>query len=214
MSLKITFEVKTPEEAVTLLQKISGTVSTAVPSAPVENPAPAAPSSAPSPTPAVTTTPDEPGLLVSAPVRQYAAENNIDLESVTGTGKNGRITKADVTAAIKSTPPAPPSSEPDPFAASEPVAPPVVEDPFAITEAQPGEVFTKEDVRTALVTYQTKVQEKLLAAGKSEDEARVEAISTARGALSKSGGADNLSVLAEDKYGTVVTAVRQAIAAL
>lgn len=38
--------------------------------------------------------------LVSDAIADFAAENNVDLSKVTGTGKDGRIRKSDVEAAI------------------------------------------------------------------------------------------------------------------
>lgn len=53
--------------------------------------APAAPSSA------AGETADRPGLVLATPgVRKYAREQGVDLTQVTGTGKNGRITREDV----------------------------------------------------------------------------------------------------------------------
>lgn len=44
---------------------------------------------------------DEPeGPLVSKEIAAFAAENNVDLTKVTGTGKDGRIKKSDVEAFI------------------------------------------------------------------------------------------------------------------
>ena len=42
----------------------------------------------------------EPEPLVSDAIAEFAAENNVDLSKVVGTGKDGRIRKSDVEAAI------------------------------------------------------------------------------------------------------------------
>jgi pyruvate dehydrogenase E2 component (dihydrolipoamide acetyltransferase) len=62
--------------------------------------------------------------VLSPLVRKLAAENDIDLSSVTGTGTGGRITKNDVLQAMSSrTPPAPPAPAADPAPPAKPVAP-------------------------------------------------------------------------------------------
>lgn len=43
----------------------------------------------------------DPDLLISDAVREFAAENGIDPAKVSGTGKNQRINKADIEAAIR-----------------------------------------------------------------------------------------------------------------
>ncbi len=48
---------------------------------------------------------------LSPAVRKIVEENELDVSQITGTGKNGRITKADAMAAVESGPPAPRSEE-------------------------------------------------------------------------------------------------------
>lgn len=75
------------------------------PAAPAPTPAPT-PTSAPAPAPATTepskATPENTaGAYVTPLVRKLAAENGIDLSTITGSGVGGRIRKADVLAAVE-----------------------------------------------------------------------------------------------------------------
>lgn len=45
--------------------------------------------------------PAKPDLLISDAVAEFAKENGIDVTKVIGTGKDGRINKSDIEAAIK-----------------------------------------------------------------------------------------------------------------
>lgn len=45
--------------------------------------------------------PAKPDLLISDAVAEFAKENGIDVTKVVGTGKDGRINKSDIEAAIK-----------------------------------------------------------------------------------------------------------------
>ncbi len=80
--------------------------------APAERPAPAA-----SGTPPVTTPSSSPSRVLSPLVRKLAAEHDLDLDTITGTGSNGRITKQDVQAVI--------AAGSSPAASTTSVAPPV-----------------------------------------------------------------------------------------
>ena len=76
------------------------------PAAPAPAPAPAASTAAPTPAPATTepskaTPEDTAGAYVTPLVRKLAAENGIDLSTITGSGVGGRIRKADVLAAVE-----------------------------------------------------------------------------------------------------------------
>ncbi|WP_404372085.1 2-oxoglutarate dehydrogenase complex dihydrolipoyllysine-residue succinyltransferase [Sphingomonas sp. MMS24-J45] len=91
----------------------------------------AAPATAPAPQPAVTAAPaataaqqapaapagDTPAAL-SPSVRRAVLEHGVDPAKITGTGKDGRLTKDDVLAAAATPAPAPAPSEPMPVAAS------------------------------------------------------------------------------------------------
>ena len=106
--------------------------------APAAAPAPAPAAPAPTPTPAPAAAAPTPAAapaaaneLQSTPyvtplVRKLAAENDIDLNSLTGTGVGGRIRKQDVLAAVeakKAPAPAPAAAAPAPAAAAKPATP-------------------------------------------------------------------------------------------
>ncbi|WP_257112285.1 2-oxoglutarate dehydrogenase complex dihydrolipoyllysine-residue succinyltransferase [Pseudomonas ficuserectae] len=81
-------------------------------SAPAAAPASAAPASAPAAAPAAA---GEEDPIAAPAARQLAEENGINLASLKGTGKDGRITKEDVVAAVeakKSAPAAAPAAKP------------------------------------------------------------------------------------------------------
>jgi len=89
----------------------------AAPAAPAAAPAPEAPAApAPAPAPSASAAPAAPAdasgkTYVTPLVRKLAAQNGVDLSTVTGTGVGGRIRKEDVLAAAKSaTAPAAPAS--------------------------------------------------------------------------------------------------------
>lgn len=87
--------------------------------APVAAPAPApAPVAAPAAAPAPATA----GVLLSPVVRRLITENNLDVSALSGTGVGGRITRADVEAAIGAAPAAAPAPA-APAAAPTPAAP-------------------------------------------------------------------------------------------
>lgn len=77
--------------------------------APAAKPAQAAPA----PVAAVSADRDE---VLSPAVNKLVAENNIDTASVTGTGKDGRLTKGDILAVLDGTAPAAPAAAPVPQA--------------------------------------------------------------------------------------------------
>ena len=85
------------------------------PPAPKAEPTPApAPATAPAPAPQPVAATDDAGPYVTPLVRKLAAENGIDLASITGTGVGGRVRKQDVLAAAeaKKSPTAPAASAP------------------------------------------------------------------------------------------------------
>ncbi len=203
MTVRLTFELNSPEEASRILDLLNPNRPTTA--APVLTSVPVAEIP-----PAITPIPEvQPGTaelaaastpVASAAVLQLLAESNLDGSEITGSGKGGRLTKADVTAYLKANTP--------------PAAPEV--DPFALDDPPPAPAAaTKEQVREALVTYQTAVKNSLIAGGKPEAEAGPEAMETARGLLSKiSGGAATLGALPEASYGAIVLAATAALNAL
>ena len=136
-----------PEPAI---EAVAASVSAPPPTAP---PAAAPPLTAPAPEPASTPTiavessPDAPKRAVLSPVvRKLAAENNVDLSQVTGTGDGGRITRKDVSRFIEAqrageTPPPPPvpaaevTFEPAPAPAPAPAPTPAPPAPASPTPA-------------------------------------------------------------------------------
>ncbi|MGX9671597.1 2-oxoglutarate dehydrogenase, E2 component, dihydrolipoamide succinyltransferase [Mycobacterium sp. HM-7] len=104
----------------------------AAPTPPPAPPAPAAPTPPPAPaaaTPSAQAAPsDDASPYVTPLVRKLAAENNVDLSSVQGTGVGGRIRKQDVLAAAEAAKapaaPAPAASAPTAPAAKAPAAAP------------------------------------------------------------------------------------------
>jgi 2-oxoglutarate dehydrogenase E2 component (dihydrolipoamide succinyltransferase) len=83
-----------------------GGAATAAPAAPAPKaaaaPAPApAPTPAPAPAPVAAAAPAPTAAPVSPAPARIAAENNLDLSKVAGTGKDGRVTKGDALAALE-----------------------------------------------------------------------------------------------------------------
>ncbi len=101
------------------------------------------PSPAPTPErpPATSAVASGEGLVLSPVVRKLLSENGIDRSDVTGTGLGGRITRADVEAAIASgsrKAPAEPAGDPAPVPSIQDRRPPVVEAPSAGVRAPDG----------------------------------------------------------------------------
>lgn len=203
VSIKITLEVQTTAEAKALLDRLSD--STAPVSATSVEPSTGGNNHTEAP--------------VSAAVQQFADENGVDLSSLTGSGKDGRITKGDVKAEIKrQTPVIHAEEEDDPFDPSPAVAPapaPVEEDdddPFSLDEEEEPEEYTKEDVRKYLVEYQTLLKAKFVEKGRDEVDASKAAQERARAVLTPY--AETLGALDESKYAAVVEAAKKNLAKL
>ncbi|NJL05012.1 MAG: 2-oxo acid dehydrogenase subunit E2 [Chloroflexaceae bacterium] len=62
----------------------------------------------------------DPATIITPAVSRLAAQHNLDLRLLRGTGRGGRITRADVLAAVALTPPAPPAPVAVPSAAPPP----------------------------------------------------------------------------------------------
>jgi 2-oxoglutarate dehydrogenase E2 component (dihydrolipoamide succinyltransferase) len=94
---------------------------------PAETPA-LEPAAAPEPTPAAATTPAEAQQngksFVSPVVARIASEHGVDVSSVPGTGRGGRVTKKDILNFVESGAPAAPPQEEAPAAAPEPAPEP------------------------------------------------------------------------------------------
>ena len=79
----------------------AGGAATAAPAAPAAAPAPKAAEPAPAPAPAAAAPAPAAAAPVSPAPARVAAENNLDLSKVAGTGKDGRVTKGDALAALE-----------------------------------------------------------------------------------------------------------------
>ncbi len=146
--------------------------------------------------------PEAQPILISGAVSKYATDNAVPLADVTGTGKDGRIVKADITAILQTR--------------SAPTIEPEETDPFAL-DAEPAAApvaATKEDVRDALVGYQTTLRESLIADGTAVEDAKRDAMVKARSLLEDMSGATTLGGLAESDYAKIVAAADAAKAAL
>ena len=199
--ITVTFEVSTPEEAAALLARVSGgPIAVGIATTPRPGMAPNQADLGPAPDLSVTE-PDPPSAPLASPaVLKLMAENDLLDREIIGTGKNGNILKSDVVAYLKAnTLPAPP--EDDPFAMDD--EPPLV---------APA---TKEQVRAALVSFQSALRDSLIAQGEPEESAKTTGMETARSLLTKTGnGAATLGALAESQYGAVVLAATAAMNAL
>jgi 2-oxoglutarate dehydrogenase E2 component (dihydrolipoamide succinyltransferase) len=107
----------------------------------VDAAAPAAPAPEPEPAPAPAASPAEAQQngksFVSPVVARIASEHNVDVSSVPGTGRGGRVTKKDILNFVESGPPAAPPTE-APAAAPEPAPAPTPEPaPAPAAEAPP-----------------------------------------------------------------------------
>ena len=117
---------------------------TPAPAPVAEAPAPPAPA-APAPSAPSSSTDANAGSYVTPLVRRLAAENNIDLSTVAGTGVGGRIRKADVLAAVEARNAAAPSA---PTATAAPV--PAASAPAAEPSAMRGQTTKLSRLRRVI----------------------------------------------------------------
>jgi 2-oxoglutarate dehydrogenase E2 component (dihydrolipoamide succinyltransferase) len=126
---------RAPAPAPSITQAFAAVPSTGVATEPQRTPAPAPPAPAPAaPAPAPVPAPTKPASEMtveelrqtrSSPVvRKIAAEHNVDLRALSGTGISGRVTKQDILDHIESRTSAPPAAPAAPSAPSAPPAPP------------------------------------------------------------------------------------------
>lgn len=211
MEIQITVTARSPEEAQELVSRLSSS------STPADTGATTAGA-----TTAGATAPDAGAsaetndVVIADTVRKYAEENGVDLDNVTGTGKNGRILKKDVTAAIPE-----PEADDDEFDFDEPEDPVVSDDDdfdFNLDDddAPTGTPkVTSEDVRAAIIKFQTTVREKCIAKGLDEGAAKAKSMEVARDLLSKaSGGAATLGEIKESQFADVLEKIGKAQAKL
>ena len=99
------------------------------------------------------------GEVIAAPAaKKLAAEEGIDLASVVGTGKDGRITKEDVTAAVKSKSAAPSAPAPE----SAPAAAPKSSAPAAPPAAMDLSLGDRVEKRVPMTRMRARIAERLL----------------------------------------------------
>ncbi len=147
-------------------------------------------------------------IPISAVVRKLITEHSLIPGDIVGTGKGGRILKTDVQAHLDALAP---EIDDDPFGADAPTTAAVEEDPFAIDPPAPVvEQPTIENVREALVNYQTATRDAYIAEGQPKGEAQQKAMHVARALLTDISGVSTLGALPEDKYAAVVSAVASA----
>ena len=94
---------------------------------------------APRPKPAAAAPSGSRRAVLSPVVRRLAAEHDVDLDLVTGTGDGGRITRKDIEIYIATPPPAPAQTKPVSEPAAAPTPPPAASSTPAPEPAQPAE---------------------------------------------------------------------------
>jgi pyruvate dehydrogenase E2 component (dihydrolipoamide acetyltransferase) len=125
---------------------------------PAVEPAPAAPAPEPAPEPAAAPADGQQNgkSFVSPVVARIASEHGVDVSSVPGTGRGGRVTKKDILNYVESGPPAAPPQEEAPAVAPQPApapapapAPEPVPAPIAEAPPKPAPPPTPEPVAAA-----------------------------------------------------------------
>ena len=123
-------EIRRPDGSTVTAQEIIAVIDTeargtnAAAAAPAAKPVAAAPAApkAPAPVAAAPATATPPGVMPAA--RKILADQNMDPASVSGTGRDGRVTKGDVLAAVAAPQPTAPVTAPQPLAKAPVVAMP------------------------------------------------------------------------------------------
>ena len=130
-------------------------------SAGAEAATPTAVAAPPAPTPAATSEADLEGL--SPAVRRLAAEHGLDIAKIPGSGRSGRVTKADVLAFLEGRQPARPAPAPT---APKPVAAPIAPAPLAAPAATalPADALGRLEQRVPMTRLRARIAERLLLA--------------------------------------------------
>ncbi|MEI2780829.1 MAG: 2-oxoglutarate dehydrogenase complex dihydrolipoyllysine-residue succinyltransferase [Candidatus Competibacter sp.] len=130
-------------------------------SAGAEVAAPTAVAAPPAPTSAASSEADLEGL--SPAVRRLAAEHGLDIAKIPGSGRSGRVTKADVLAFLEGRQPARPAPAPT---APKPVAAPIAPAPLAAPAATalPADALGRLEQRVPMTRLRARIAERLLLA--------------------------------------------------
>ena len=130
-------------------------------SAGAEVAAPTAVAAPPAPTSAASSEADLEGL--SPAVRRLAAEHGLDIAKIPGSGRSGRVTKADVLAFLEGRQPARPAPAPT---APKPVAAPIAPAPVAAPAATalPADALGRLEQRVPMTRLRARIAERLLLA--------------------------------------------------
>ncbi len=122
---------------------------------------PTAVAAPPAPTPVAGSEADLEGL--SPAVRRLAAEHGLDIAKIPGSGRSGRVTKADVLAFLEGRQPARPAPAPT---APKPVAAPIAPAPLAAPAAValPADALGRLEQRVPMTRLRARIAERLLLA--------------------------------------------------
>lgn len=156
-------EIVTTGDVIAVLEESAGAET---PAAAAEIPAPATvPPPAPAASPVAATEADLEGL--SPAVRRLAAEHGLDVGRIPGSGRGGRVTKADVLAyleARKSGAPAPAAPAPAPAPAPTPAPAPAPASIAASAAPVPPDALGRLEQRVAMTRLRARIAERLLMA--------------------------------------------------
>lgn len=152
-------DVVTTGEIIGTLEESAGTEA-----APMAAAAPVAAASAPSPA-APATEADLEGL--SPAVRRLAAEHGLDMSKVPGSGRGGRVTKADVLAFLEGRQQAKPASAPVAAPAAVSVAPKAAPMTAPVSASLPPDSLGRLEQRVPMTRLRARIAERLLQAKNS-----------------------------------------------